>query len=144
MDFIDPNNTGKDIRRLYFPWDLDAVFRSTSGSIYASGSGRKVSPSPYQEVILRNPTFRAQYNQIMLNLLNGPLSVANVQAFLTQTESVISTALANDPFPTTNSSPADEFSQLRAWVAARDANIRTQLNANGPPSPPPEHSQALS
>ena len=137
VDFIDPNNTGKDTRRLYFPWDLDAVFRSTSGNIYASGSGRKVSLSPYQEVILRNPTFRAQYNQIMLDLLNGPLSVANVQAFLTQAEGVISAALANDPFPTTSGSPAGEFDSLRAWVAARDVNVRTQLAANGPPSPRP-------
>src|SRR5687767_4636273 len=137
VDFIDPNNTGKDTRRLYFPWDLDAVFRSTSGSIYASGSGRKVAPSAYQQVILRHPTFRAQYNQIMLDLLNGPLSVANVQAFLTQAQSVISSALANDPFPTTDGSPADEFNRLRAWVAARDVNVRSQLAANGPPSPRP-------
>ena len=137
VDFIDPNNTGRDTRRLYFPWDLDAVFRSTTGNIYASGSGRKVSPSPYQEVILRHPTLRAQYNQIMLDLLNGPLSVANVQAFLTQAEGVISSALANDPFPTTSGSPADEFNSLRAWVAARDANVRAQVAANGAPSPRP-------
>jgi hypothetical protein len=137
VDFIDPNNTGKDTRRLYFPWDLDAVFRSTSASIYASGSGRKVSPSSYQEIVLRHPTFRAQYNQIMLDLLNGPLSVANVQAFLTQAESVIAPALANDPFPTTDGSPADEFNRLRAWIAARDVNVRSQLAANGPPTPRP-------
>lgn len=137
VDFIDPNNTGKDTRRLYFPWDLDAVFRSTTGSIYASGSGRKISPSPYQQVILRHPTFRAQYNQIMLDLLNGPLSVANVQAFLNQVEATIAPALAADPFPTTSGSPADEFNHLRAWIAARDANVRSQLAANGPPSPRP-------
>ena len=137
VDFIDPNNTGKDTRRLYFPWDLDAVFRSTSGNIYASGSGRKVSLSPYQEVILRHPVFRAQYNQIMLNLLNGPLSVGNIQSFLNQAEATISPALANDPFPTTEASPANEFAQLRAWVAARDLNVRAQLSANGPPQPRP-------
>ena len=137
VDFIDPNNTGKDTRRLYFPWDLDAVFRSTSGNIYASGSGHKVTVSSYQEVILRHPTFRAQYNQIMLDLLNGPLSVANVQTFLTQAEAVISTALANDPYPTTEGSPADEFNRLRAWVAARDVNVRGQLLADGPPAPRP-------
>ena len=112
VDFIDPNNTGKDTRRLYFPWDLDAVFRSTTGNIYASGSGRKVSLTQYQQVILRHPVFRAQYNQIMIDLLNGPLSVANVQNFLNQTEAVISSALANDPFPTTDGSPSDEFGRL--------------------------------
>jgi CotH kinase protein len=130
VDFIDPNNTGKDTRRLYFPWDLDAVFRSTSGDIYASGSGRKASPSPYQEVILRHPVFRAQYNQIMLDLLNGPLTVGNIHTFLNQAEATISSALANDPFPTTASSPAEEFAQLRAWVAARDVNVRAQLSSN--------------
>ena len=137
VDFIDPNNTGKDTRRLYFPWDLDAVFRSTTGNIYASGSGRRASPSPYQDVILRHPVFRAQYNQIMIDLLNGPLSVANVQDFLNQAEAVISPALANDPFPTTEGSPSDEFGRLRAWVTARDANVRSQLSANGPPNPRP-------
>ncbi|HEX7228294.1 MAG TPA: CotH kinase family protein, partial [Candidatus Binatia bacterium] len=129
--------TGKDTRRLYFPWDLDAVFRSTTGNIYASGSGRKVAPSTYQQVILGHPVFRAQYNQIMLDLLNGPLSVANVQSFLNQAEAVISEALTNDPFPTTDASPADEFAQLRAWVAARDVSVRSQVSANGPPSPRP-------
>ena len=137
VDFIDPNNTGRDTRRLYFPWDLDAVFRSTTGNIYASGSGRKVSPTPYQEVILRHPVFRSHYNQIMTDLLNGPLSVANVQNFLNQTEAVISTALTNDPFPTTDGSPADAFERLRVWVAARDVNVRSQLSANGPPNPRP-------
>jgi len=137
VDFIDPNNTGKDTRRLYFPWDLDAVFRSTSGNIYASGSGRKVSASPYQEVILRHPVFRAQFNQIMLDLLNGPLSVANVQTFLSQAETTISAALANDPFPTTAGSPAEEFERLRAWIAARDVNVRSQVSLNGPPNARP-------
>src|SRR5687767_12342124 len=70
-DFSDPAGTGKDTRRLYFPWDLDAVFRSTSGGVYGSKNSRKVTTSPYQEVILRHPAFRAQYNQIMLNLLDG-------------------------------------------------------------------------
>jgi len=116
---------------------IEDVVRSTTGSIYASGSGRKVAPSTYQEVILRHPSFRAQYNQIMLDRVNGPLSVANVQAFLTQAEAAISAALANDPFPTTDGSPADEFNRLRVWVAARDVNVRSQLTSNGPPSPRP-------
>ena len=69
--------------------------------------------------------------------MNSPLSVANVQAFLTQAEAVISSALANDPFPTTDGSPVDEFNRLRVWVAARDVNVRGQLTSNGPPSPRP-------
>jgi spore coat protein CotH len=130
-DFSDPGLTGKDTRRLYFPWDLDAVFRSTSGNIYASKDGRRLTTSPYQEIILRHPTFRAQYNQIMINLLDGPLSVSNVHAFLNQAEATISDALAADPYPT----EAGGFQRLRQWVAERDANIRAQVAANGSPAP---------
>ena len=131
-DFADPGLTGKDTRRLYFPWDLDAVFRSTSGGIYGARSSRKVTTSPYQEVILRHPTFRAQYNQIMLDLLNGLLSVTNVHSFLDQAEATLSAALAADPYPTGS---GNSFQRLRQWVAARDANVRTQVAANDAPAP---------
>jgi hypothetical protein len=132
VDFIDPANTGRDTRRLYFPWDLDAIFRSTSASIYGNKSGRRVVTSPYQEVILQHPVFRAQYNQIMLELLNGPMSVANVHLFLNEAEAVLATALANDPYPTDE---AEVFVRLRQWTAARDANVRSQVATNGPPAP---------
>ena len=131
-DFADPGLTGRDTRRLYFPWDLDAVFRSTSGGIYGARNSRKVTTSPYQEVILRHPTFRAQYNQIMLNLLGGPLSVASVHSFLDQAEATLSAALAADPYPTGS---GDSFQRLRQWVAARDANVRAQVAANDAPAP---------
>ncbi|HEX6125685.1 MAG TPA: CotH kinase family protein [Pyrinomonadaceae bacterium] len=132
VDFIDLNGTGRDTRRLYFPWDLDAVFRSTSGSIYGSKSGRKIVTSPYQEVVLRHPLLRAQYNQIMLDLLNGPLSVSATHAFLDQAEAALAEALANDPYPTND---GEVFGRLRHWTAARDVDIRIQLAANGPPLP---------
>jgi CotH kinase protein len=131
-DFSDPAATGKDTRRLYFPWDLDTVFRTATGGIYGTVNKSKASTSPYQEVILRHPTFRAQYNQIMLDLVNGPLSVANVHSFLNQTEVALSAALAADPHPTGD---GQSFDRLRQWVAARDANVRAQLAANGPPAP---------
>jgi hypothetical protein len=131
-DFSDPAGTGKDTRRLYFPWDLDAVFRSTSGGIYGSKNSRKVTTSPYQEVILRHPTFRAQYNQIMLGLLDGPLSVTNLHSFLNQSEATLSAALAADPHL---GGQGNQFQRLRQWVAERDVNVRAQLAANGPPAP---------
>ena len=93
-----------------------------------------MTTSPYQEVILRHPTFRAQYNQIMLGLLDGPLSVANLHSFLNQAELTTSAALAADPHL---SGGGNTFERLRQWVAARDGNIRAQLAANGPPAPRP-------
>ena len=37
------------------------------------GGTTELSQTAYQEVILNNPTFRAQYDRIMAELLNGPL-----------------------------------------------------------------------
>ena len=60
-------------------WDLDGALTNTGGSIYARGSGRKLSRTEYQSIILGNPTFHAQYNQLMCDLTDpgGPLSVAD-------------------------------------------------------------------
>ena len=68
----------------------------------------------------------------MLDLLNGPLSVSAAHAFLDQVEAALAEALASDPYPTND---PEVFNRLRQWTAARDANIRSQVNANGPPQP---------
>ncbi|HEX6626225.1 MAG TPA: hypothetical protein VF064_21085 [Pyrinomonadaceae bacterium] len=60
------------------------------------------------------------------------LSLANVHSFLNRAEVTISAALAADPHLT---GEGNSFQQLRQWVAARDANIRAQVAANGPPAP---------
>jgi len=133
-----------DYRRLYFPWDLDASIRNTTGGIYGSltVSRRKTSVSqhPYQQVILNHPYFRAQYNAAMLSLIDGPMNAGNVISFLTQLESVLTPHLLADPNSKVGSTEAEVagfFAGLRDWVVAREASVRGQLGQNGPPSPRP-------
>jgi hypothetical protein len=115
-------------RRMYFPWDLDAVFRRTDASIYGQrGPGGSLQQHPYQQIILNHPLFRCQYNRIMLDLVDGPLSPAAVGPFLDQLEPVLAPYLAADPAEAEN----DSFASLAAWIANRNANVRAQLLADG-------------
>lgn len=127
VDFSDPGATGKDIRRLYFPWDLDTGFKSTSGSIYSQNT-----QTAYQKIILNHPDYRVRYNAIMQSLIDGPLSGASLNGFLDQIEATLTVALASDP---NLSSEWAGFGKLRSWVYAREASIRLQIGQNGPPSP---------
>ncbi len=139
-DFGD--NATNHAPRQYFPWDLDASIRTPTASIYgtAGGSGRKatLSQHPYQEVILNHAEFRAWYNEIMAELLNGPLAVGELTNFLNSTENLLTEALLADPNNQIGNSPeaiAAHFDSLRAWAAARHENVASQVTANGPPAP---------
>jgi spore coat protein CotH len=126
---------GEAAKRLYIPWDLDSVFvgNSAEGSIYGSEKKQRgkmvLSQSPYEEVILNNPEFRAQYDQIMANLLaiGGPLQVEAQIAFLDDLEVVLTSALQDDPNNNIDGSVAGRFASLRDWVIRRAANINQQL-----------------
>jgi hypothetical protein len=131
-----------DFRRVYFPWDLDASIRSTTAGIYGTVTtgGRKatVTQHPYQQVILNHPTFRTQYNQTMLELMDGQMSVSETISFLNQLQPVLVDALVADPNGKLGSTPEEvvsHFDYLRNWVTLRDANVRSQISKNGPPSP---------
>jgi spore coat protein CotH len=124
-------------KRLYTQWDLDTVFTSGNpeGSIYGTakkgkkrGGTTELSQTAYQEVILNNSTFRAQYDRIMAGLLNGPLQIDAQYAFLNDLEVLLATALDADPNNNFGgSSAAERFDSLRKWVSGRVININDQL-----------------
>lgn len=107
--------------RMYLPWDLDTVFGPTTAGIYAGGSA--------YDIFLTIPQFRAQYNQIFNDLLCGPFTDANIIAFLDLIEPVLTSALALDPNSQIVGTVPDHFDALRAWVAARTLNVKSQLDA---------------
>src|SRR5687768_15924352 len=120
-------------KRAHFPWDLDAVFKGTNESIYGSNT-------PYTSYILNNPQFRDDYNEIMLDLLNGPLSVASLHAFLNDLEPALTPSLVADPNSNIEN-VAGHFDDLREWITLRHANVLAQVQsdmAGGASAPVPE------
>ena len=111
-------------KRQYFPWDLDAGFMDATRSIYGDGN-----LGTYADAVLGVPQFRDRYNQIMLSLLNGPLSTSSLQAYLNQLEPILSPSILADPNNGIGS-PSAAFTNLRNWVATRNANIMSQINAD--------------
>lgn len=117
------------IKRMYFPWDNDSVMTDTAFDIYQ----RKTSPTIFQEVILGNPSFRSQYNQIFRDLFNGPLAEAKIHAFLDSIEPVLTDALAADPYNQFGEpGVAQRFDELKTWITNRIANVREQIELDEP------------
>jgi hypothetical protein len=129
--------TERGLKRLYYPWDLDGVFRNTKAGIYGTvGARNKVTQTPFQSVILNHPVMRARYNATLTALLDGPLSMPNLHAFLTAAEAAVNPHLQNDPYH--NASMGD-FGTLASWLHSRQSQIRAQVTANGPPAPRPAY-----
>jgi hypothetical protein len=112
-DFLPPT----ELKRLYFPWDLDTGLSSTTFNIYTGPRG----VTEFQEQIIGHYWWRQVYRHVMQDMVNGPLSVASLTAFLDQLEPVLGPALDEDP------NAQNDFSDVRSWVTARVANVRQQL-----------------
>ena len=133
--FIDFNveNPAETRKRMWFPWDMDSAITQTDYNIYVAGRGE----TSIQRVIFGNPTLKAQYNDIMDELINGPLSAANIVAFIDSIEPVLTEALQADPYTQIDEGniPA-RFEELRQWFTARIANVAEQIGSTTPPPPP--------
>jgi len=134
--FFDFNlaDIGETRKRMYFPWDQDSIMGSIDWDIYEEDGNRRM----YQQVILcDNPVFRSQYNQIFRDLLDGPLTFADINDFLDMVEPVLTAALAADPynqFDTPGAAGvAERFDQIRSWISDRIANVLAQVNQDEPP-----------
>lgn len=120
-------------KRLYTQWDLDTVFvsKNPDGSIYGTEKRKRgtteLSQTAYQEVILNNPTFRAQYDRILGYLLNGPLQIDTQIAFLNDLEVLLTSALEADPNNNISGSVRERFNSLREWASGRVISINEQL-----------------
>jgi hypothetical protein len=109
-----------DQKRRYIPWDLDAGMTSTTWNIYTGGGG---TARPYQTEILAHYWYRQVYRHIVTDLLDGPLSTANLTAFLNRLEPILTPYLNEDP----NGGGGGQFSSLRQYFTNRIANVRTQV-----------------
>ena len=115
--------------RIYLPWDLDSVFGKSDESIFGRLQGNRLVQTSYQKILLENPTFKARYKAILGQLVNGPLSAAAVQGWLTLLEknSLLPFALRLDPNGKLSSNPGARFESLRKWVGDRVLSIKKQI-----------------
>ncbi|MFC1888227.1 CotH kinase family protein [Thermodesulfobacteriota bacterium] len=107
--------------RMYFPWDLDSVLTNVDFDIYGDSS------TSYQEIILDNPVFRPLFDQIMLDLINGPFSGPNLINFVNNVEVAISIPLAEDPNNQIDDPIPEFFDGIRQWILDRIDNVLVQL-----------------
>lgn len=124
-------------RRVYLPWDLDTVFGDTlANNIYSMKGGRRLTQSPYEAVILNHAVFRADYNARILSFtdIEGPLSMAAMEALLDQVAIEVGPAADAEPYPSTRGVRGDTDALL-AWLTQRYANARAQALANTNPPP---------
>ena len=117
VDFLATNH----LKRLYFPWDLDAGLGSSSVNEAIYGFR-----GDHSGQILSHYWFRPWYLHIMTDLLDGPLSAASLTAFLNQLEPVLTPALLADVNNGLGETPADHFQSIREWVTNRINNVRGQ------------------
>lgn len=112
-------------KRMYFPWDVDASNFQTTATIYGSSTG-------YQQLIFGNPVFLARYKTIMCNLLAGPLSEANLGAFVDSIKPVLLQAVAEDTYNNLDTNDPAEvaavFDDIRQKLIDRVSNVRAQAN----------------
>ena len=132
----EPNLIGK--KRLYFPWDVDASFKAYTRDIYYTGSS-----DGWDTLILDIPVFRSQYNQIMRDLLDGPLTFADINDLLDTVEPVITAAAEADPWLMSHindrigaTTAAEVFDWLRNWFSQRIPNVLAQVEFDDPTLPP--------
>jgi hypothetical protein len=126
VDFYPPHPR----TRRYYPWDLDTGIKQGTASIYGS--------TQYQTMILDHPWFGRVYEHILRELLDGPLSVASLTNALSRMETGLSAAALSDPYVYPDGAAA-EFEALRAWVATRNASIRSQFRHPFVPRPAFNH-----
>jgi hypothetical protein len=123
---------------MYFPWDLDSAFKAFDYDIYHTDA-----PRTYDELIMQNPVFRSQYNQIMRDLIAGPLTFQDINDFLDMVEPVISSAVTADPIAMAHlydrwdaCSVPECFDAIRSWFSQRIPNVLAQVEFDDPTPPP--------
>jgi hypothetical protein len=129
-----PVGFGGDTRRLYLPWDLDAVFGRTDFPIYGVPGGRnKITQTNYQDIILNHPEYREQYNRIMSELLEGPLHPDLMSNRLDEWKTAADQALKDDPYETYGKHM--NFDDMKLWISKRVPAVKAMVSANNQPAP---------
>jgi hypothetical protein len=110
--------------RVYFPWDLDTVMKD---------EGTLLLPEDPYTGLFAIAEVRAQYKAVVLELLDGPLTEANVLASFDAAEALIADDVAADPYTFDGNAlggPLPEhIDDLKAWWQQRLLQMRAEAEA---------------
>jgi hypothetical protein len=114
------------LKRRYYPWDLDSHLpgNGTTHDVYSGGAD--------YASLLSIPEIRAQYSQILNELMCGPMSQQAVSAFLDEAEALITPDLEADVNNQIDGSVAERFDGIRNWFAQRYAHVADQVEGFEP------------
>ena len=115
---------------MYFPWDLDSAISGSVSGIYPEGD-------EYADILLAVPQFHDLYEQIVIDLLLGPITESSLHAFLAEAEVLLTESLAMDPNNQIEDSIAEHFEGLRGWISQRMAQYSELLSGTGVPEADP-------
>ena len=112
------------LMRRHYPWDLDSVMggAAVNNDVYGTGSS-------YASFLLGVPEFRAQYSQILNDLLCGPFVEAELVGFLDALEPVLTDALTADANSQIDETVSKHFDSIRSWTSQRLTAVAGQIEA---------------
>ncbi|MFT5291650.1 MAG: hypothetical protein ACI8QC_003134 [Planctomycetota bacterium] len=113
-------STGR--KREYYPWDLDSVLTQQNHNIFNPGKH-------YADLIYAVPVYRAQFKQILGDLLAGPMHPTEMHSFLDSMETLLAPRLlqdANNKIGTAQDI-AQHFQQKKDWVTDRAVIVLDQI-----------------
>ena len=118
------------LTRRHYPWDLDSVMGggAVNNDVYPAGAS-------YATILLAVPEFRAQYSQILNDLLCGPFGEAELHGFLDALEPVLTDALLADANNQLEDTVGEHFDSIRSWVSRRLTVVAGQIEEFVPCAP---------
>ncbi len=109
--------------RYYFPWDLDTTMNQTPALFRGAVSG---GTSMYWDALFSN--WEGDYDLLLTDLLEGPLTLAAIEAEIDQAVSVAGAALDADPY--VDGDAASSAGDLRTWWQARHPQAVSEVDGH--------------
>jgi hypothetical protein len=109
--------------RLYLPWDLDTTMNDDYDVFTGTVPG---GTTRYTDVLFSN--WEGDYAALLASLLDGPLSLAAIEAEIDRAADVAGPYLESDPL--VGGSAQAAATDLHAWWEDRHAAVRAQVDAH--------------
>jgi hypothetical protein len=116
--------------RLYFPWDLDTIFRQDAEGRDPHATAMRTSK--WETMLLGDAGLRALFDTILLRLIGDPFHPDVLDRLIDDLTPAIGPAIDADPYNDLGRTFAAEAVFLRTWLRNRVAGVRAYLPPENP------------